>query len=349
MKKISFLLSTFIIAISTFHLTGCDKTPSKTSDNLYTFKVPEGWPAPKYNFENNEVTEAKFVLGRTLFYDGQLSLTNNVSCGTCHQPFAAFAQLDHDISHGIYDRIGKRNASPLFNLNWHEDFFWDGRVNHLELQPLNPIADSTEMGETLVNVIQKLNNDPKYAALYTKAFGSELIDSQRTLKALAVFMGMMVASNAKYDQYIAGKVDLTAQEQRGLLVFNQHCEACHKAPLFSDFSFRSNGLPLRLNAHGTIDSGKASVAPFSMDNMYKFKVASLRNLKYTKPYMHDGRYQTLDQVLDHYANIDAASLNLDPLLQNGIDLSAEQRSDLLSFLNTLNDETFVRDKRFQQQ
>jgi cytochrome c peroxidase len=348
-KKINFLLLVFTTSLLAVYLSGCNKTPNAAEENSYIFKVPAGWPNPEYSFEGNEVTEAKFVLGRTLFYDGKLSLTNNVSCGTCHQPFAAFAQIDHDISHGIFDRTGKRNSPPLFNLNWHKDFFWDGRVNHIELQPLNPIADSTEMGETLVNVIRKLNDDPKYAALYNKAFGSDLIDSQRTLKALAVFMGMMISNNAKYDHYLAGTATFSDEEQRGMLLFNQHCEACHKPPLFSDFSFRSNGLSLQLSAHGTIDSGKAAVAPFSLDNMYKFKVPSLRNLKFTRPYMHDGRFQTLEQVLDHYANIDGGSPNLDPLLRNSIVLNPQQRSDLLAFLNTLDDESFVRDKRFHQQ
>lgn len=329
---------------TTLHIASCGKEDVKK--NEFAFKVPKDWPAPVYAFEGNEVSEAKFNLGKELFYDVQLSLTNTVSCGSCHQPFAAFAHLDHDVSHGVYDRLGKRNSPPLFNLNWHSSFFWDGRSNHLEVQPLSPITDSTEMAETLPNVLAKLQSDQRYPPLFTAAFGDALIDSQRMLKALAVFMGMMVSDNAKYDKYMRGEEQLTEQESRGMAVYTQHCSGCHKAPLFSDFNFRSNGLAPRLTTAGTEDSGRAAVAPFQAENMYKFKVPSLRNLRFTRPYMHDGRFQTLEQVLDHYSQIDANAVNLDPQLVNGIQLSQQERSDLLAFLNTLNDEEFVRDRRF---
>ncbi len=338
------ILSVFIIAIMA-QLSACNKN-EKAVEDIYAFKVPEGWPQPAYNFEGNEVSKEKFELGKALFYDVQLSITNTVSCGTCHQPFSAFAQLDHDVSHGVYDRIGKRNSQPLFNLNWHNSFFWDGRVNHIEVQPLNPITDTTEMGETLQGIIAKLQADPRYDKLFTDAFGDTMVNSQRIFRSMAVFMGLMVSDNSKYDKFTRGEVNLTEQEQRGLNIFEQNCASCHKPPLFSDFSFRSNGLPDRLSAHGTIDSGRAAVAPYDPLNMYKFKVPSLRNLAYTRPYMHDGRFATLERVLDHYANIDPTLVNLDPLLQNGIALNSSERSDLLAFLNTLNDEVFVKDKRF---
>lgn len=343
------LTVTVICAVAAIvQIASCRKSPKPVTD-LYKFEVPDGWPRPAYYFEGNEVSEEKFVLGRTLFYDVQLSITNTVSCGTCHQPFAAFAQLDHDISHGIFDRVGKRNSPPLFNLNWHNSFFWDGRTNHIEVQPLSPIVDTTEMGESLQGIIAKLQADQKYDRLFTDAYGDTAVTSQRIFRSMAVFMGMMVSNNAKYDQYMRGEVSLSEPEQRGLVIFEQHCASCHKPPLFSDFSFRSNGLPERLSAHGTIDSGKASIAPYDPQNMYKFKVPSLRNLDYTRPYMHDGRFATLQRVLEHYANIDPTAVNLDPILQNGIVLSSGQRSDLLSFLKTLNDPVFVKDKRFQQQ
>lgn len=314
----------------------------------YSFQVPEGWPEPVYNFENNEVTREKFELGKELFYDRQLSITNTISCGTCHQSFSAFAQLDHNVSHGIYNRFGKRNSPPLFNLVWHDKFFWDGRVNHIEVQPLNPLSDSVEMGETLENVIVKLSNDPKYDELFAAAYGDKEVTSQRMLRAMTVFMGLMVSDNAKYDQYVRGETTLTEREMRGLTIYENNCSTCHPAPLFSDFSFRSNGLPLRYNVHGTIDSGRAEVAPFEQENMYKFKVPSLRNLKYTYPYMHDGRHNSLTQVLNHYANIDSNAVNLDPILKNGIHLTVEERRDLLAFLNTLNDESYTKDERFRE-
>lgn len=346
-KKITIILF-LVIGAGLLQISACTKNENDADENLYKFVVPKDWPQPVYGFEGNEGSKGKFELGKSLFYDVQLSITNTVSCGTCHQPFAAFAQLDHDVSHGIHDRIGKRNSQPLFNLNWHNSFFWDGRVNHIEVQPLNPIVDTTEMGETLQGIITKLQADPRYDKLFTDAYGDTAVTSQRIFRSMAVFMGMMVSNNSKYDQYTRGEASLSAQEQRGLTIFEQNCASCHKPPLFSDFSFRSNGLPDRINAHGTIDSGKASVAPYDPQNMYKFKVPSLRNLAYTRPYMHDGRFETLENVLDHYASIDPSSVNLDPLLQNSIALSTNQRSDLLAFLQTLNDEVFVKDKRFME-
>ncbi|RQO29804.1 cytochrome-c peroxidase [Taibaiella sp. KBW10] len=345
-RKILVIASLLSLIIST-QLLSCRKSEIVLDEN-FAFIIPTGWPQPFYNFEQNPVSKERFELGRKLFYDKQLSINNSISCGTCHQQFAAFAQIDHDISHGIFDRVGARNSPAIFNMNWNTSFFWDGRANHIEVQPLNPITDHNEMGETIENVVVKLSADARYKPMFQKAYGDETVSSQRILKALAQFMGMMVSDRSKYDLYKQGKASLSAQEQSGLLVFEAQCATCHKAPLFSDFSFRSNGLPLILNSRGVIDSGKAAVPPFAAENLYKFKVPSLRNLKYTRPYMHDGRYTTLEQVLDHYAQIDPNAVNLDPLLQNRIILSPVQRADLLAFLNTLNDEAFVKDKRFAE-
>jgi len=311
-------------------------------DNI-TFTVPEGWPAPVYNFENNTLTNAGFYLGRKLFYDPRLSRDNSTSCGSCHQAFAAFAHAEHDLSHGVDGLLGNRNSPPIFNMNWHTSFFWDGGVNHLESQPINPIQNPVEMDENLPNIIAKISTDEKYRQMFKDAWGDETINSQRIFKSISQFMGAMVSANSKYDQYKRGDAMLTQEEQSGLTVFNNNCATCHKAPLFSDFSYRNNGLkPSTIN-----DSGRAHITREAQD-MYKFKVPSLRNLKYTAPYMHDGRIKTLEQVLNHYATGIHQSSTLDPLLQNGIQLSVQQRADLLAFLNTLNDESFIKDKRFHE-
>ena len=339
------IIAAGVFLIMVIQWMACKKDISSEGEKL-SFVVPEGWPAPVYDFSNNEVTSAKFELGKALFYDVKLSVTNTISCGTCHQAFSAFAQLDHDVSHGIYDRTGKRNSPPLFNLNWHPTFFWDGRVNHIEVQPLAPLADSLEMGEEINSVLAKLRQDAQYPELFSKAYGDSEISSSRMLKAIAVFMGMMVSDQSKYDQYVRGEVEFTAQEKRGLSIFEDKCATCHTPPLFSDFSFRSNGMPIELSNLGIVDSGKGGIFPVVLEDLYKFKVPSLRNLKYTFPYMHNGRIGTLEGVLNHYASIDPNAPNLDPLLKNGIHLNADERKDLLAFLNTLNDEKFVKDKRF---
>jgi len=308
-----------------------------------TFKVPDGWPAPFYNFENNTLTNAGFYLGRKLFYDTRLSRDNSTSCGSCHQSFAAFAHSDHAISHGVDGLLGTRNSPPIFNMNWHTSFFWDGGVNHLESQPINPIQNPVEMDETLPNIIAKIEADEKYRQMFAAAWGDEKVTSQRIFKSMAQFMGVIVSDNSKYDQYTRGEVGLTTSEQSGLKVFNDKCASCHTAPLFTDFSFRNNGLkPSSVN-----DSGRMRITQLPAD-MYTFKMPTLRNLKYTAPYMHDGRFKTLDQVLDHYTSGIFVSPTLDPLLQNGISLSTQERADMLSFLNTLNDEVLVRDQRFQE-
>ena len=323
----------------------CKPDPSfdvtKVTGDDITFNIPEGWPAPKYNFENNTLTKEGFYLGRKLFYDTRLSRDNSTSCGSCHQAFAAFAHADHDLSHGVDDLTGTRNSPPIFNMNWHTSFFWDGGVNHIESQPINPIQNPVEMDETLVNIISKLSADAEYRNMFKAAWGDETVNSQRIFKSMAQFMGMMVSANAKYDQYMRGEATFTSAETNGLKVFNDNCASCHKAPLFTTFEFINNGL--KVNDFN--DSGRAHIT-LKAEDMRKFKVPSLRNLAYTQPYMHDGRIKTLEGVLNHYATGIVQSPTLDARLQSGIQLTTQQRSDLLAFLNTLNDESFTKDARF---
>lgn len=315
-----------------------------------TFNAPSGWPAPVYHFENNPLTKEGFKLGRKLFFETKLSRDNSISCGSCHQPFAAFAQFEHSISHGVDERIGTRNSPALFNLSWHTSFFWDGGVNHIELQPFAPITNPVEMDETLAGIVDKLQSDQGYRSLFKDAYGSEEVTTQKISRALAQFMCMLVSSNSRYDKYTRQEpgAGLSQEEQDGLAVFRSKCASCHTEPLFTDFSLRNNGLALVPNSHGVIDSGRGVITPFDPSSFYKFKVPSLRNLKYTAPYMHDGRLTSIDDVLEHYSGGVQHTPNLDPLLENGISLSAQEKQTLKAFLNTLNDEEFVKDVRFQE-
>jgi cytochrome c peroxidase len=327
----------------------CRKDPPITDDGIIqqqkiSFTVPEGWPQPVYRFENNPLTQEGFELGRKLFFDTRLSRDNAISCGSCHQPFAAFSQLNHAVSHGVDNRLGTRNSPGLFNLNWHPAFFWDGGVNHIESQPVAPIQNPVEMDEKLENILARLQEDMDYRRRFREVFGDETINSQRMFRAIVQFMGALVSNNSKYDRYVRGTGSLTEAELNGLRLFRSHCESCHKEPLFSDFSYRNNGL----SPNAVNDSGRAHITLDPAD-LYRFKVPSLRNLKYTPPYMHDGRFNTLEEVLDHYASgINTSMATLDPALQAGIPLTAAERRDLLAFLNTLNDESFVQDPRFQE-
>lgn len=320
-----------------------------SEEEAVAFTVPPQFPQPAYRFSDNPVTPAGFALGRTLFYDGRLSRDGSISCADCHQQPAAFSHFDHNVSHGIEDRLGTRNSPALFNLAWHREFFWDGGVHDLDLQPPNAIEHPNEMGEKLGNVLEKLRQDPKMLAQFKAAFGTEEVTTARFLKALSQFMVMLISADAKYDRYIQGKgVSLSAEELKGLEVFKAKCQTCHPAPLFTDLQFRNTGLLLRAKP----DEARALIT-LNPDDRYKFKVPSLRNVAVTQPYMHDGRFKTLAQVLDHYAEGVQDLPNLDPILQQangkrGIALSEGEKQVLIAFLKTLTDETFLKDQRFTQ-
>jgi len=331
-------------AITTF-IESCKSDPDVLPGKQISFKIPQNWPDPTYTFEGNTLSEAGFELGRKLFFDTRLSRDNSISCGSCHQPFAAFSQFEHDVSHGVDNKLGTRNSPALFNLNWHKGYFWDGGVLHLENQPLNPIQNPVEMDERLENIIAKLSPDADYKVRFKEVFGDENINSQRMFKALAQFMGLLISDSAKYDKYMRGEEGgtMTVAELSGLSIYRSKCASCHIEPLFSDYTYRNNGLIPKSVA----DSGRARIT-LDANDMYKFKVPSLRNLKYSSPYMHDGRLRSLEEVLDHYTSGIYITPTLDPLLQSGIALSSQEKSDLIAFLNTLNDEAFVKDSRFQE-
>jgi cytochrome c peroxidase len=320
------------------------KTPAPIYDIAFT--VPNGWPQPSYNYINNPLTAEGFELGRKLFYDPILSKDNTISCGSCHQQFAGFAHAAHNVSHGINDLSGTRNTPGLFNLNWNTSFMWDGGVNHIEVMPLAPIQNPVEMNETVAGIVSKLSASEKYKALFSKAYGTEEVTSQKMLKALAQFMGMLVSSNSEYDQYKKGSVvwDTTSSKYKGYKIFQQKCNTCHTEPLFTDHSFRNNGLAINSNYK---DSGRFIITQ-EINDLYKFKVPSLRNIGLTSPYSHDGRFELITEMLDHYSSGIVQSPSLDPALQNGFTLSSAEKNNLFEFLKTLNDNSFKTDPRFKE-
>jgi len=314
------------------------------------FQSPSHFPAPAYHFATNPVTKAGFELGRKLFYEPMLSANNTISCGSCHIQTSAFTHHGHSLSHGIFDRMGTRNAPPIMNLAWNSSFMWDGGVFDLDLQAIAPITNHAEMDETMANVLSKLRASAPYPVLFKNAFGSDSITSARFLQSLSQFMLMCVSSNSKYDSVMRNdrNVLFTIEEGEGYTIFRQKCGSCHTEPLFTDNSFRNNGISVS-NAN---DQGRYLVTQHDTDR-YKFKVPALRNLAYTAPYMHDGRFFTLDAVLDHYTGQVQHTPNLDPLFQQngatGITLTMADRKAILAFLNTLNDKSFLLDKQFAEQ
>lgn len=309
--------------------------------NLY---VPAGFPKPVYDFSgDNKLSEAGFKLGRQLFYDPILSRDNTISCGSCHQQFVAFAHSGHSTSHGIDGQFGIRNAPALQNLIWHPSFMHDGGVSHIELQPIAPITNPIEMDGNLKVIIERLKASETYRKRFKAAFGDEEITSQKIFWAITQFQGLLNSYNSKYDKYIRGEkgVSFTDDEVKGLQLFEKKCASCHTPPLFTNFEFINTGL----DSAFITDEGRAHITLLPED-IGKFKVPSLRNIEKTAPYMHDGRFWSLHEVLDHYRfNVKKVS-NLHPLLKNGIQLTDEEKNQIIKFLKTLTDESFINDPRF---
>lgn len=314
------------------------------------FQKPANFPDPVYNFANNKITREGFELGRALFYEPRLSRNNTISCGSCHIQSSAFTQHGHDVSHGIDDRLGTRNSPPIMNLAWNKAFMWGGGIYDLDLQPIAPITNHEEMDENVANVINKLGQLSKYQKLFKAAFGDEQITTARFMKAMSQFMLMCISSNSKYDKVMRkeGGAVFTADEQEGYNLFKQKCASCHTEPLFTDGSFRNNGLGI-----SPINDQGLYTATLKDTDKYRFKVPSLRNLLYTAPYMHDGRFLSLSGVLEHYNSEVQDTPNLDPLLirgnQRGIALNENEKAKLTAFLSTLNDEEFIKNTSLSEQ
>lgn len=327
-------------------IIACNKEELFPEPLFAGFKKPAHFPEPVYNIPGNPVTREGFELGRKLFYEPRLSRNNTISCGSCHIQSSAFTQHGHDVSHGIDDRLGRRNSPPIMNLAWMPVFMWDGGVFDLDLQPIAPITAHEEMDESVANVMAKLQEHSVYPALFKKAFGTGEITTTHFMKALSQFMIMCVSAESKYDSVMQriGGVAFTPAEEAGYRLVQQKCGGCHKEPLFTDHSFRNNGIGTGANN----DQGRYEVTLNEADR-YKFKVPGLRNLAFTAPYMHDGRFLRLDAVLDQYSDHVQQTPNLDPLLQNGIPLSATEKQQVLAFLNTLNDRNFINNKLLSEQ
>ncbi len=321
-------------------------TDVKPGPQPYTLNLPSNFPQPVYDMSQNPLTVQGVALGRRLFYDPRLSRDSTISCGFCHQQFAAFAHFDHPLSHGIDNNTGFRSVPGLFNLIWQREFMWDGGVNHLEIQPLTPITDPNEMGEDLARLIAKLNGDAKYRGLFSDAFGAGEINSQKVFKALAQFMATMNSFDSKYDSVMrnAPGVKFTTEEENGYKIFQNKCASCHKEPLFTDGSYRNNGLPINASLH---DAGRMRITNNTNDYL-KFKVPSLRNIIKSPPYMHDGRFYDIFNVFDHYSEGVIQTPTIDPLLRNGLPLTESEKRELYFFLNTLTDPGFINSKALSE-
>ena len=350
MKYYSFKILFFILIFSLFQ--SCKKKEEITpiySPTPYSMEIPSNFPPIDINLDN-PLTEEGILLGRHLFWEPRLSGDNTMSCATCHNPQNAFSD-SNPYSIGINGDIGKRNSMVLQNLAWSNDFFWDGRVISLEEQILIPIMDSTEMDETWANAMNELKYDSKYNTLFFDAFGVKNPDSTHAAKAIAQFLITMISSNSKYDKVLRNEAVFSPLENAGLASFNSFsggdCFHCHGGILGTDLSYKNNGLD-----EFPTDTARGKVTGIVSDN-FKFKVPSIRNIEYSSPYMHDGRFTSLDQVINFYSiGVHPNSPNIDPLMefssQGGVQLDPQERLELKAFLLTLSDPDFINNPNFSK-
>ena len=320
------------------------ESTTKVIGTIIPFVVPKGWSKPIYNFKKNPITVEGFDLGRKLFYDGRLSKDGNYPCASCHQQFSAFATYDHNFSHGFNNSQTTRNAPALFNLAWTKEFMHDGSIATLELQPIEHIIATNEMGEKMDSVVFKLSKDTTYHRMFKNAFGDTTITTPRIMKALTQFMLMLVSSNSKYDKVMRGEDKFILPEQLGYGIFKTKCETCHPEPMFTDYTYRNIGM----NVYPYLqDFGRMSKTHKREDSL-KFRVPSLRNVAYTSPYGHDGRFFSLMNVFEHYRSKMTVGPTTDSLLRNKLPLTNYEIGQLTAFLYSLSDTAFIRDKRFAE-
>ena len=323
-----------------FMLIACAAFTATKTTPIY-LQSPKGWPKMHYGFSKNPLTEEGFQLGRHLFYDPTLSKDNTISCASCHLQATGFAHVDHALSHGIEGKIGTRNSMALVNLAWSKSFMWDGGVNHLDVQPLNPITSPIEMNETLEHVVSKLQKSEKYQRMFEAAFGSAKITGQNVLKALSQFELQLQSSNSKYDKVMRGEGQFSEKEQNGYLLFKTNCASCHNEPLFASERFEYNGLPVDSTLN---DIGRMKITGRTEDQL-RFKVPTLRNIQFTFPYMHDGRFKNLTEVIKYYNTLPENKL-LPKQLARPMNLTDNDRVDLVLFLKTLTDNEFLFNPKF---
>jgi cytochrome c peroxidase len=314
------------------------------------FKFTMGSQFPMPDLPNdNPLIEERVALGKRLFHETALSKDGTISCASCHEPSAAFTD-PRRFSLGVANGIGNRNAMPLFNLAWKSSFFWDGRAPSLRVQALMPIEDHREMDEALENVVKKLGALKNYAPAFEQAFGDPDITPEKIGLAIENFLLTITSHDSKFDRAARGEETLSDEEKRGFELFMTEreprmgsmggdCFHCHGGALFTDHQFRNNGLAISAEDLGRYETTQAKI------DRGAFSTPSLRNIALTAPYMHDGRFSSLEEVLDHYSKGVQRTETLDPNLakhpDGGLHLTKDEKKDLILFLKTLTDRRFT--------
>ncbi|MEQ8359997.1 MAG: cytochrome c peroxidase [Cytophagales bacterium] len=341
----------FILALIIFSCR--ENNEPLPQEEIFVVEVPsnfEDLPVP----ESNEFSKEKIELGRLLFYDPILSGNNQVSCASCHIQSKAFTDGDALTRRGVSGEALLRHTPALINLAWMPGLFWEGGAKNIESLALGPIGHPDEMNQDIVELVKELNEDSEYPLFFQNAFGPGDIELTQVLKALAQFQRTLISGDSRYDKYIRNEdgVTFSMQELNGLSLYEEHCSSCHSGFLFTDNAFHNNGIDSSWNdiSNEFIFTGRYRIT-FDSADLGKYKTPTLRNIALTAPYMHDGRFESLEEVLDHYSAQVKYSPSLDEHFKNedgtyGIPLSEEEKTDIIRFLNSLTDEEFISNQRF---
>jgi cytochrome c peroxidase len=337
MKTVSIVFSILLLLLSCSRENVADPMHDNPEIQL---DIPQGFPPLNGAVNKNKPTKYGVELGEKLFHEKKFSGNNTISCASCHHQSSAFADNNAQAI-GIYGRVGLRNTPPIQNLAFMKLYNWDGNKLTLESQPLVPIITHEEMNSSILEVIEKIRDDYDYKDLFRKAFGDEGITPDRIYRSIAQYEYTLISANSKYDKVKRNDGEtFTESEARGYQAFTIKCASCHSTELFTDQSFRNVGFPLNPSPE---EAGRGRVTWLPADYM-RFRVPSLRNAEYTAPYGSFGQFPTLRAVLDYFDNGVLDADNLDPILKdngNRIPLSEQEKDDIISFIKTLSDRTFV--------
>ncbi|MBZ4190537.1 cytochrome-c peroxidase [Niabella beijingensis] len=339
MKKVFGILSVVLILQACSRKDAID--PVSYDNPEISLNIPAGFPVLNSSVNGNKPTKYGMELGEKLFQEKKFSANNTISCASCHKESNAFA--DNNIQAiGIYGRVGLRNVPPIQNMAFMKFYNWDGNVLQVEHQPLVPIITKEEMNSSILEIIGKIQDESEYRSLFKKTFGDETINPERIYNSIAQYVYTLISANSKYDKVIRKEgASFTESEARGHQIFQQKCVSCHSTELFTDQSFRNIGFPLNPDIN---EAGRARVTGIAADYM-SFRVPSLRNVEYTAPYGSFGQFPTLKSVLDYFDNGVLGANNLDPVFKNNnnrIPLTEQEKEDLISFMKTLSDPSFVK-------
>ncbi|MCF2443356.1 cytochrome-c peroxidase [Dyadobacter sp. CY345] len=332
-------------------LNACDKPGLAPKNEPYRFVIPAHFPKPAFD-TGNPASRAGVQLGRMLFYDTRLSADNQVSCASCHDPKLAFSDGVKLSDAGVSATALLRNSPALFNMAWaNNGLFWDGGATNLESQAFAPLTAHDEMAQDLDQLVMELNAAPAYVSGFQQAF-NEPVSAQNVAKALSQFQRSLISADSKYDRYRLNShgESLTVDELKGQALVRQKCQSCRAGELFTDQSFHNNGINSDFSntQHEGIIQGRYRIT-YEPADLGKFKTPSLRNLAFTAPYMHDGRFDTLDEVVRHYSNDIKGSTTLSSHLpKEGFGFSQLEKKQIIAFLHTLNDYSFTENPNHQK-